>query len=468
MKDNQPRILEMCSGTGTAAIEIAKAFLQKNVVGIDISRKSLERAKEAASRQQLDNIQFHMVKQGVTTSLFDDGNANTGQINTYLICYGSRYWKVSEMIYQILMCMGEPKTITQIREQMIEEYSVEFSEDKLQQIIDVAFVNNGLLEGTESVNPKKKNKHIWGKITLFKSGFIKRFSVLKFFFQRKFLFTCGGIALIWMLYILATYSNSAVIHELVSMKLSDVVLCYVFIVMAGIVHEYGHSVAAMSFGGNPGRIGVGVYIIMPVMFSDVTDVWRLERGKRVIVDLGGIYFQGIFLAICYFLNLLFVHHYIWNIAILLSGFQILSNLNPFIKLDGYWILADYLGVAEIKDSVFQAWKQLLFRKRNTSKTELLTKNKKRIIYIYTVFTGCFYAYFIKMLVQSLVMAVTKFRADIITLHQVSIEGEAFTINNVINYVADRISSFIVLIFFVRIIYGIVKAITHLLKEGRKK
>lgn len=411
---------------------------------------------------------LYKVKQGVTTSLFDDGNANTGQVSTYLICYGSRYWKVSELIYQIFMCMREPKTITQIREEMLKEYSVEFSEDKLQQIIKMAFVNNGLLEGTEAVNPKKRNKLIWGKITLFKPEFIKRFSVLKFLFQRKFLIACSGIALIWMFYILTTYSNSKVMQELVNMKISDVVTCYVFIVLAGIVHEYGHSVATMYFGGNPGRIGLGVYIIMPVMFSDVTDVWKLERGKRVIVDLGGIYFQGIVLAICYFINLLFVHHYIWNIAILLSGFQILSNLNPFIKLDGYWILADYLGVAEIKDSVIEAWKQVLFPKRNKDKKVFLTKNKKVIIYIYTAFTGCFYVYFIKMLVQSFAMAVIKFRADIITLYQASINGETFTFSNIFNYIADRISSFIVLIFFVRILYGIAKSIIHLLKEGRKK
>lgn len=411
---------------------------------------------------------LYKVKQGVTTSLFDDGNANTGQVSTYIISYDSRYWKVSELVYKIFMCMREPKTITQIREELLKEYSIEFSEDKLQQIIKMAFVNNGLLEGTEAVNPKKKNKLIWGKITLFKPKFIKRFHVLKFFFQKRFIIACGGIALIWMLYILTTYSNSTIIQELVSMKITDVVVCYVFIVLAGIVHEYGHSVATMSFGGNPGRIGLGVYIIMPVMFSDVTDVWKLERGKRVIVDLGGIYFQGIFLAICCFINLLFLHHYIWNIAILLSGFQILSNLNPFIKLDGYWILADYLGVAEIKDSVVEAWKQVLFPKSNKGKKVFLTNNKKVIIYIYTAFTGCFYVYFIKMLVQSFVVAVTKFRADIIALHQASIDGETFMLSNIFNYIAERISSFIVLIFFVRILYRIVKGMIHLLKGGRKK
>ena len=37
------------------------------------------------------------------------------------------------------------------------------------------------------------------------------------------------------------------------------------------------------------------YITFPVFYTDVTDVWCLTRRQRVIVNLGGVYFQLIFL-----------------------------------------------------------------------------------------------------------------------------------------------------------------------------
>lgn len=209
-------------------------------------------------------------------------------------------------------------------------------------------------------------------------------------------------------------------------------------------------------------------MIMPVMFSDVTDVWRLDRGKRVIVDLGGIYFQGLFLLLCFAVNQLFVHNHILNIGILLSGFQILSNLNPFIKLDGYWVLADYLGVSEIKEVVIQTWKGLLLRKNKGNSNNELPLDKRIIIYVYTLLTGCFFVYFIKILAGSLILALTKFHGDIIALYDMLMKGQAITIGNIFHYLADRVSSFIVLIFFIRLLYGLLRNIIRSIRGVKKR
>lgn len=411
---------------------------------------------------------LYQMKQGVVISKFDDGNTADSAAASYLINYEERYWRVSEIVYRIFMCMENAKTVPAIQEYLEKEYSIYLSEDKVKQVIDTAFVKNGLLEGTQADSARKQNKLIWAKLTIFKPSFILKFKALKIFFSKKCLIAGSALILLWMLYILSTSSNNAVINELVSMRLIDVIFCYLFIILAGFCHEYGHSVAAMSYGGRPGRIGVGIYIIMPVMFSDVTDVWRLERRKRVIVDLGGIYFQGLFLLLCFAMNQLFIHNHILNIGILLSGFQILSNLNPFIKLDGYWVLADYLGVSEIKEVVVQTWKNLLFRRNKSSSSDILPKDKRIIIYVYTLLTGCFFAYFFKILAGSLILAITKFHGDIISLHYIITEGQSITIGNVFHYLTDRISSLIILIFFIRLIYGLLRSILNSIKGVKKE
>lgn len=58
-----------------------------------------------------------------------------------------------------------------------------------------------------------------------------------------------------------------------------------------IVHEFGHATACARFGAAPSSIGFAVYLIYPVLFSDVGTAWKLRRWQRVVVDLGGIYFQ---------------------------------------------------------------------------------------------------------------------------------------------------------------------------------
>jgi putative peptide zinc metalloprotease protein len=58
-------------------------------------------------------------------------------------------------------------------------------------------------------------------------------------------------------------------------------------------HELGHAAGCRYGGGNPGVIGVGVYVIVPAFYTNVTDAYRLDRAGRLRTDLGGVYFNGI-------------------------------------------------------------------------------------------------------------------------------------------------------------------------------
>jgi putative peptide zinc metalloprotease protein len=49
------------------------------------------------------------------------------------------------------------------------------------------------------------------------------------------------------------------------------------IVAAGF-HELGHAAACRYGGAEPGTIGVGLYLLWPAFYNDVTDSYRLSRG----------------------------------------------------------------------------------------------------------------------------------------------------------------------------------------------
>ena len=65
------------------------------------------------------------------------------------------------------------------------------------------------------------------------------------------------------------------------------------VVLSAGFHELGHAAACRYGGATPGGIGVGLYLVWPAFYTDVTDAYRLPRRDRLRVDLGGLYFNAL-------------------------------------------------------------------------------------------------------------------------------------------------------------------------------
>jgi putative peptide zinc metalloprotease protein len=113
-----------------------------------------------------------------------------------------------------------------------------------------------------------------------------------------------------------------------------------------VFHEFGHASACHYSGARPGRIGCGIFLVWPSMYTDVTDVYRVGRVGRLRTDLGGVYFNSVFilaLAGCYALT----GHPVFLAAILFVHFEIVDQLLPILRFDGYFLLADLVGVPDL-------------------------------------------------------------------------------------------------------------------------
>ena len=117
-------------------------------------------------------------------------------------------------------------------------------------------------------------------------------------------------------------------------------------ILSGGFHEFGHAAAAQRGGATPGVMGAGLYLIWPAFFTDVTDSYRLDRAGRLRTDLGGLYFNaivvvatmGVWWATGYDAVLLVVATQI---------LQMLRQLLPLVRFDGYHVLADLTGVPDL-------------------------------------------------------------------------------------------------------------------------
>lgn len=117
------------------------------------------------------------------------------------------------------------------------------------------------------------------------------------------------------------------------------------VVSAGF-HEFGHAAALRRGGGTPGAMGAGIYLVWPAFYTDVTDSYRLGRGARLRTDLGGLYFNAL-VALGMFGVWAAVR---WDGLLLVIATQILQmirQLPPMLRFDGYHLLADITGVPDL-------------------------------------------------------------------------------------------------------------------------
>ena len=96
----------------------------------------------------------------------------------------------------------------------------------------------------------------------------------------------------------------------------------------------------------PGRIGVGIYLVWPAFFTDVTDSYRLSRAGRLRTDLGGLYFNAVFMLALAGLYMA-TSDQVLLLVIALTHLEMLEQLLPFVRFDGYYILSDLTGVPDL-------------------------------------------------------------------------------------------------------------------------
>lgn len=122
----------------------------------------------------------------------------------------------------------------------------------------------------------------------------------------------------------------------------------VFMFVSSFFHELGHASACKYFGLSHGGIGFGLYLNFPVLYTDVTEVWKLSRKQRCVVNIAGVYFQC-FLLVGLLIAFFITGNNIVRYLILLINLGFVMTLNPFFRFDGYWIASDLLGVPNLRE-----------------------------------------------------------------------------------------------------------------------
>jgi putative peptide zinc metalloprotease protein len=181
-----------------------------------------------------------------------------------------------------------------------------------------------------------------------------------------------GFQVLWSLTHLRTISLA--MHTSWS---DDVVVVLALVMFSLVLHEFGHASACRAFGAKEGEIGFAIYLVFPVFYCDVTDAWKLSRRERAALDLAGLYTQGLFAAVMLAVYMATGRDlFLWTFLAISASY--IPNLNPFLKMDGYWFLSDMLGVANLSQRVGE----LLRGDRSTMQS--MSRTMASLTYLYLV------------------------------------------------------------------------------------
>lgn len=129
-----------------------------------------------------------------------------------------------------------------------------------------------------------------------------------------------------------------------------------------ILHELAHAFAARRFGAACRELGVMLLVFTPCLYCNVSDAWLIpNKWKRIAISAAGMLMELFIASIAFFLwwfstpgslNTLCLH-----LLFVCSVGTIFFNGNPCLRFDGYFILADWLEIPNLREQAAAVWRR---------------------------------------------------------------------------------------------------------------
>lgn len=162
-------------------------------------------------------------------------------------------------------------------------------------------------------------------------------------------------AAMMLLALAITVSNRADLVAAMPPKLGwqTVAVIWSTVIFVTILHEFAHGLTCKHFGGDVHEIGVLMIFFTPCLYCNVSDAWLMPKKSHRL----WITFAGGYCDLCVWALAVFVWRFTfpgtvpnilaWVTLTVCSG-RILINLNPFMRMDGYYIITDLVGVPNLR------------------------------------------------------------------------------------------------------------------------
>lgn len=133
----------------------------------------------------------------------------------------------------------------------------------------------------------------------------------------------------------------------------NLIYLWVTLGLAKVIHEFGHGLSCVHYGGECHEMGVMLLVFSPCLYCDVTDSWMMKnKWHRIIIGAAGMYIEVILSAVAIYVWWLtkpgLLHHLSLNIFFVTTITTVIFNANPLMRFDGYYMMSDFLEIPNLR------------------------------------------------------------------------------------------------------------------------
>jgi len=131
------------------------------------------------------------------------------------------------------------------------------------------------------------------------------------------------------------------------------VAAWLMLIVITTCHEFAHGLTCKHHGGQVHEVGFLLMYFMPCFFCNVSDAWLIkEKSKRLWVTLAGAWCDLCVWAMAVLIWRLTIQNTMINylawVVLSICGIRIFFNFNPLLKLDGYYLLSDWVSIPNLR------------------------------------------------------------------------------------------------------------------------
>ncbi|HKK20750.1 MAG TPA: hypothetical protein VJ983_04690 [candidate division Zixibacteria bacterium] len=279
------------------------------------------------------------------------------------------YFRLREPEYWLISQLDGETAYHDIARRFHDRFGLEISPDDVAQFVDALeeqyFLDDSLSEQSVSRSIYQRKEHrslssrlLYIKVKAFRPGRYLEFLTNLFRrFHNPFWFVVVlSIMVLGIVLLFANLSEFNVNPYSIFTAESIITIFLAFFVLLNF-HEFAHAVVCRYHGGEVREMGFLFMYFQPCFYCDLSDAWLFDKkSDRLAVTWAGPFFQLFLLSLAVI---------VWRITVpdtsvsnlarttaIVAWVTLLFNFNPLIKLDGYYLLSDWLDIPNLRAKSF--------------------------------------------------------------------------------------------------------------------
>jgi putative peptide zinc metalloprotease protein len=293
------------------------------------------------------------------------------------------YYEMPKICIDVITLINNRESLGDIEKHLKEKYPNEEVDliDFAEQLLQLQLIAE--IDGVKVTLPEKKKEHLGFQWISPKLG--------EFFFNKLTLGIYAGLFIINIVLLVSHpslfphYKDIFIFNYMVLNILTWLLMTFCTV----LIHEFGH-ILAMRANNLATRLEVGHRLILVVLETDMSSIWKLPSKDRNVLYLAGLCFDMLILAIALISQLLFTNGSgiflsIMSLVVLDTFIRLVYQCCIYMKTDLYYVFENVTGCYNLMENAQQMIKRWFPFLKSQKTEEVVFEGERRIIFTYSIF-----------------------------------------------------------------------------------